>query len=201
MNKNIFVAFLAGAAIGAASAFYYAKAYYERIAQEEIDSVKEVFSNKAKKNDDLPDDANSTTSHNEQEETRNDFIKYATKLSDEGYTNYSNSNNTSSNKETENAVTEDRPYVISPDEFGEGDEYDIISLTYYADGVLTDDMDELVDDVEGTVGQESLSHFGEYEDDSVFVRNDKLKTDYEILRDDRDYSDILESKPYLRGTL
>ena len=38
------------------------------------------------------------------------------------------------------------------------------------------------------VGMESLTHFGEYEDDSVFVRNDRLKCDYEILMDERTYS-------------
>ena len=63
----------------------------------------------------------------------------------------------------------DKPYVISPEEFGEYEEYEKISLTYYGDQVLADENDELVEDVEGAVGFESLTHFGEYEDDSVFV--------------------------------
>ena len=33
--------------------------------------------------------------------------------------------------------------------------------------------------------------FGEYEDDAVFVRNDAHKTDYEILYDPRNYSDVM----------
>lgn len=80
------------------------------------------------------------------------------------------------------------PYIITPDEFGEKDGYDIISLTYYHnDGVLADDMDERIDDYEDIIGKDALDHFGDYEDDSVFVRNDRLKADYEILLDDREY--------------
>ena len=56
-------------------------------------------------------------------------------------------------------------------------------------------MDE--DEIEETIGKDSLTHFGEYEDDSVFVRNDRLKVDYEILMDQRGYADVLREKPYL----
>ena len=63
-------------------------------------------------------------------------------------------------------------------------------MTDYADGVLTDDWDHPIEDVEGLVGVESLTHFGEYEEDSVYVRNDRYKTDYEILKDLRNFSEI-----------
>ena len=90
----------------------------------------------------------------------------------------------------------EKPYVISPEEFGEFEEYEKISLTYYADKVLADENDEEVDDVDEIVGEESLNHFGEYEDDSVFVRNDRLKCDYEILLDQRNYSDVAKTMPH-----
>ena len=76
------------------------------------------------------------------------------------------------------------------------DEYEQISLTYYSDGILTDDDDVPITDVDEVVGSESLETFGEYEDDSVFVRNDKLKCDYEILIDQRKYSDVVNRKPH-----
>ena len=53
-----------------------------------------------------------------------------------------------------------------------------------------DDTD-IVDDPEKIVGFESLGHFGEYDDDAVYVRNDRLKCDYEILRDPRRYEEAL----------
>ena len=77
---------------------------------------------------------------------------------------------------------EPKPYVISPEEFGDNvDDYELISLNYYEDGVLADDWDEPIEDIDKVVGKDSLTHFGEYEDDSVYVRNDRLKCEYEIL--------------------
>lgn len=89
------------------------------------------------------------------------------------------------------------PYVISPDDYGENDNYTQISLVYYAgDEVLADDEDEVVEDIENTVGEDFAEHFGEYEDDSVFIRNDRLRCDYEILRDNRSFSDVAEGSNY-----
>ena len=85
-----------------------------------------------------------------------------------------------------------KPYVISPDEFGANEKYECLTLTYYADGVLTDDADDIIYNVEAVIGTEALNSFGVYEndDDSVYVRNEARKCDYEILRDPREYSDI-----------
>ena len=93
-------------------------------------------------------------------------------------------------------VSEAGPYVIPPEQFGDDEEYEQISLTYYADGVLADENDEVIEDVEDAVGIDSLNHFGEYEDDSVFVRNDARKCDYEILLDQRTYSEVVEDMPH-----
>lgn len=86
-------------------------------------------------------------------------------------------------------------YVISPKEFGEIDDYERITLTYYSDKVLTDEDDEIIDDIDDTVGEDFADHFGEYEEDSVYVRNDVRNCDYEILMDLRRYKDVLKTKP------
>lgn len=177
--KNVFI-FVAGAAIGSAVTWIFIKKKYEQLAQEEIDSVKEVF---AKRNRSESGEPETVT-----EETP--------KFSEEEYDKYESIANTYADS-TNDRVNDFAPKVITPDEFDEFEDYDKFSLTYYADGVLTDENDCLIEDVEGTVGVESLTHFGEYEDDSVFVRNDRLKCDYEILLDLRTYSDVLKQKPYL----
>lgn len=53
--------------------------------------------------------------------------------------------------------------------------------------MLLDDNGEIVDELESTVGVDSLNHFGEFEEDSVYVRNDARKCDYEILADEAPY--------------
>jgi hypothetical protein len=94
------------------------------------------------------------------------------------------------NEEGVNDVENDEVYVISPDVYGDMDGYDTENLTYYADKVLAYDDGEIVKNVDELIREESLTHFGEFEDDSVFVRNEKLKTDYEILLDVRKYSEV-----------
>lgn len=203
MNKAMpLVTFAIGAAISSAVTWYFAKTKYEQIAQEEIDSVKDVFSKKHgdesnKHNTRISNDDHISEKKAAQAREKPDIIEYATVLKSEGYTNYSNMEPSMPEVETEKSMNTENPYVISPDEFDEMDDYETISLTYYADNILADDMDELVEDANNVVGADFASHFGEYEDDSVFVRNDRLKADYEILRDERNYSDIRKSRPYL----
>lgn len=180
-----FVMFIIGTTVGTFVTWCYTKKKYERIAQEEINSVKEVFSKKDAKKSNLISSDNYISEDNSYEDL----------LQTQGYKDYSNVDICETKKEETNNM--DKPYVISPDEFGEYDEYEKISLTYYADGTLADDNDEILEDVENSVGFDSLNHFGDYEDDSVFVRNDSRECDYEILLDQREYSEVVKSKPYL----
>lgn len=214
MNKAIgFAVFMAGVAVGSATAWFYAKKKYEKIAQEEINSVKEVFAKNANAHheNDISKKDDKAQEKAELARDKPSVAEYAKKLSKEGYTDYSKSGIMVDEDDEEEAFEDPgqepgkyfgdadaTPYVIAPEQFAELDGYDQISLTYYADHILADDNDQLLEDVDGTVGFESLTHFGEYEDDSVYVRNDRLKTDYEILRDERKYSDVIKTKPYLK---
>lgn len=179
MNYNILskvIIFTVGAAIGSAVTWKIVKDRYEQIANEEIESVKEMYG-RSDKTDDIS---------TEDELSEEDKKTYNEEVSRLNYSAFSGS-------EEKGDKEVSKPYVIKPDEFGNEYEYDAVSLNYYADGILTDDFDNIIEDVDGTVGEESLNHFGEYEEDSVFVRNDKYKTDYEILRDNRNFSDVYKS--------
>lgn len=180
--------FAAGGAVG----FFVTKKLldirYEQRFQEEIKSTKEAFSRR-----DIPDLSDEEPTDNiVPADELPDIKEYAALLKNEEYVDYSASE--SEKEEKEEPV--DRPYVISPDEFGEFDDYERVSLTYYADLKLADENDELVDDVDEIVGEESLTQFGVYEDDSVFVRNDAKRCDYEILLDQRNYCDVIKNNPY-----
>lgn len=187
-----FVMFVMGAAVGSVATWQYAKKKYEQIAQEEIDSVKAVFSKRDPDAEIKVDVSDLHPAKVEKVAEKPDILEYAARLEKEGYVNYSRVGD----EKEEHDTMHDKPYVISPEEFGEFEEYEKISLSYYADQILADENDELIEDVEDVVGIESLTHFGEYEDDSVFVRNDRLKCDYEILMDQRTYSEVLKTKPH-----
>lgn len=189
-----FLAFIAGAGIGSVCTWQLLKRKYELIAQEEIDSVKAAYATRETGKSLVEGFCNGlkvAEDRTQKDEGDVDFKKYASIIQKEGYTDYSRSV-----EEKKGEAFVEKPYVISPEEFGEFEEYEKISLTYYADEVLADENDEEVDDVDEIVGEESLNHFGEYEDDSVFVRNDRLKCDYEILLDQRNYSDVAKTRPH-----
>lgn len=189
-----FLAFIVGAGMGSVCTWKLLKRKYELIAQEEIDSVKAAYATREIRKgfvEGFRDGLKVAEDRTQKDEDDVDFKKYASIIQKEGYTDYSRSV-----EEKKGEAFVEKPYVISPEEFGEFEEYEKISLTYYADEVLADENDEEVDDVDEIVGEESLNHFGDYEDDSVFVRNDRLKCDYEILLDQRNYSDVAKTRPH-----
>lgn len=195
MSKTKFIMFILGAAVGSIVTWRYVEKKYEQIAQDEIDSVKEVFS---KREMDFTEETEVVDARIKADNAKEkpSVVEYAARLREQGYTNYSDIGTEDEEEVKKESMTVDKPYVIAPEEFGEFDDYEKISLTYYADQILADDNDELVDDVEDVVGFDSLNSFGEYEDDSVFVRNDRLKCDYEILLDQRKFSNVRKRKPH-----
>ena len=189
------VAFTIGVAAGASITYILIKKHFKKIADDEIDTMREYFQNKraeeANALEEEPDEAEVKEARDEHQEDKPNIREYASLIKKENYTNYSD---TVADKKKEVDDVE-KPYVITPEEFGELD-YSTISLTYYSDDVLTYESDELVEDVDDIVGADFAEHFGEYEDDSVFIRNDRMKTDFEILVDKRNYSDVVETNPH-----
>jgi hypothetical protein len=91
----------------------------------------------------------------------------------------------------DNIIAQDKPFVIEEDRVGEYISYDLISLIYFDDGVLTDDWEVPVENPDETVGKEYTGYF-ETGEDVVYVRNDKLKCEFEITRDLRTYEEVKE---------
>ena len=84
--------------------------------------------------------------------------------------------------------TDESPFIdeieiIAPEEFGEYRDYDKEHLFYLRDRNLVDDQGNIIEDVDSVVGYDSLSQFGEYDDNHVYVRNHQTKTDFDIFRD------------------
>lgn len=177
-NKTIdYSMFILGAVLGASVAWYFTKKKYEEILQEDevILTPKEETSDKEE-----PKVAGVGAM------SKPDLAEYSSMLR-----RYNRAGYTEVEKEERKPEEKPAPYVISPDEFGGIEEYEKISLSYYADGILADDDDEAMENADEIVGLDSLTHFGEFEDDSVFVRNDAMKCDYEILLDHRNYKDVV----------
>lgn len=99
-----------------------------------------------------------------------------------------------------NDGVDDGPYVIGPADFGDFEDYDAISMTLLSDGILVDDRMITVDDPENSVGTNYKNYFGVYPNDpnTVYIRNDELCCDFEIVKDLRTYEEVDAQRPHLR---
>lgn len=212
MNKKLInvLLFTAGAAIGSGVTWYVMKTKYERILQEEIDSVKETWAhmNRAESHDeteDIEDIDDTVEDDSEEYAEEDDFDESAMIDYSQIASRYKTSGKTVEvTDETDNDGEGEGdtdfpyingPYVIEPSDFADGNfDHECHCLTYYDDGVLANDWWETLD-IEETIGQEALEHFGDYVDDIVHVRNERLKADYEVSRDPRRYADLIANDP------
>lgn len=185
MNKDLLIKgmiFLAGGAIGSVVTWKLVKTKYEKIANEEIDSMREYYYNK--KDIQNEEETSEEDSNEEKEMSITDIRK---KLEEMKYA-----------AEVENEKEDEKdmggPEVIPPEETWEQD-YPTITLTYYAeDDVLADDQDNILDDIEELVGVDFRDHFGEYEDDCVYVKNPEMEVYYEILRVYERHPDLINEE-------
>lgn len=195
---NIFM-FAAGAAIGSLATWKFVKTKYERIAQEEIESVKETWE---RLNREESDSEEEELCEEDAEEDPSDVEDHAAVMTD--YSALTRRYNRSSDDGVENSEEgggDDEvphingPQLITPDEYGDGNfDHNLYCLTYYSDNVLADDW-FVKYDIDETIGLESLDHFGDYTDEVVHVRNERLRGDYEIVRDYRTYREVVAANP------
>jgi hypothetical protein len=193
MNKTLTNLFIltAGAAIGSVVTWKFVKDKYERMAREEIAEVREYYDNLRRSSGEAQNCG--TIEEPIMEET---FVEVPT-FTEQERIDYANLA-TKYTVEKGDPVTVQIPEIITPGEFGEYG-YPTVSLTYHSDGVLVDDFGDVIDpnDIDSMIGSDFARHFGDYEEDSVFVRNHRTETDYEILKDYSRYSDV--PKPPIEG--
>lgn len=183
MNKILYFGLVIGAAAaGAVAAWYLTKDNEHKRADEEISEMREYYAHKC--------DSNNTPKA--KKEAPVDKTSENKKKSKE-MRDYQNIVRQNYKKKREEEPK--KPFVISPDDFGENPGYDRLSLTMYADNVVADENDDIVEDVEDCIGFANLSHIGDYEADILHIQNDKLHIYYEITRDLRSYADVAGERP------
>lgn len=193
--KNL-LCFVTGAAIGSVVTWKLIEKKYKDLADEEIESVIETFKNRKPRitKDEVKETVEKVINKcKEPKETVEDIV------TSEGYS-IENEEEIDEDDESNYTIDVDpgveviAPYVITPEQFGEYSEYGTKTLTYYADNVLTDEIDNPItsEEMETMIGPDALDHFGEYEDDSVYIRDEMNEMDYEILKSEKTFSEIQE---------
>ena len=199
--KNLLI-FFAGAAVGAGGAYFFLKDKMEAKTQDEIRSVQKSFAHRLDEMEkryeaelsQYKDDKKTAENIVDQNYVPEDKSSYnKEELSDfraNHETNYSGTNPETIVKEEPSDIypteesSREYPFVISPDIFDSRSDNQQMTLTYYKkSNCLVNEYGEELN-IYDTVGEESLKHFGEFEDGVVYVRNNHLGCDYEVILDE-----------------
>lgn len=184
---------IGGIAIGAGISSIYHKNKYEQMIQEEVESLREHMRNQQGTNGPKPEDkckdGNEPTENISGEETSiepltNDEEEMREVRNIINYSKYSSSDEDALDSKYK------KPFIVTPEDFASMPGYDTDTFYYHQDDIISNDNQEIVDDIELTFGmsiEDIRGQFGVYEDDAIYIRNERLKTDYEILREETNY--------------
>ena len=186
------LAFVAGAIVGG----FVTKKYIEYKSQINDEAEYE----ECETQETITEEANDTSVENEK--TSNDEIKIRS-VDDDAYKKLLANLQYSVEKEAEDFIERmiprqdevrdtSKPYNIAPDEFEEIDEYDSDEYTYYADGYVTDSYGMPIsdEDILNTIGEDFDTYFGSYDDDQIWIRNERLRMDFSVIRDVDRFVDV-----------
>ena len=153
-SEGTIIGFVIGAAVGGVVTYFVTRNVFRKKANEEIEEVRKTYF-----------EMNRKEVAKECKETETQIITASTDEEDP-------------NRLTKEKIS--KPYVIKFENYIEDDSYDKETLIYYeGNDTLTDQFDHVIDI--SIIGREALDHFGEEEEDTVYVRNYKLLTDYEVV--------------------
>ena len=189
------IIFCGGVFIGGFLTWDFFKTKYEKIADEEITSVKETFEHREPRPDKNYKVEEALKGNDEYINVSPGVSERIIKIIDSnGYRNYSNTAIETDKKGGTADMELKQPYVITPEQYEDNVDYTKVSLTWYNDEVLEDDWGNVLDP-DDVIGSDALKTFGQYEKDSVFVRDDDEQIDYEVLLDTRSYKETYGHDP------
>ena len=151
--------FAAGLAVGAVAGAVIVKNKVLADAKAEIDEVREYYRESRGQKDEHVEEVKEV--EKKEYELKDIQIKDEPKTEKE-HTNYNQIAKMYTSKNEFQTPMYDDPFVIDPSEFGENPEYDTETLTYFADGVLVDDVDDVIEEPDIVVGLENLKVFEEF---------------------------------------
>lgn len=178
--------------VGGFAGFFIAKKKYEKQITKEVEAVEAYY----KKNQPMHKKTDISKPVTKQTKIPVDKNSLDLNSSKEPNTtkNYGGYFGEYSGTKTPEKFDPNKPYIISEEEYAES-EYDNRTLLIFDDGVLTDDDYNIVEDISGLVGNEvvNIMMSNKNSSDAMYVRNEKYKVDYEILRDLHTYK---EASPF-----
>lgn len=188
-GKNVLI-FVSGAVIGSGITFLSSKRYFEKKFDEEVDSVRESFSNITK--------------------TLNEKYQEAMKKSEENknkpdistlYHEISEKNKTApvpevADEEPEKNDISDEPYMISASDFiNRKSGFAQVDMYYFSDGVIADSILDEISNPADYFGGSYHELFDYSFEDALYFTSPKMEVDIAVCRDHRTFAEA-QDEPY-----
>lgn len=81
-----------------------------------------------------------------------------------------------------------QPYILK--RIPADDDYSRVMVTYYADGTYADARDAEME-IEDYIGKKMMEYVANSDKDEIFIRNEELELDIDIVKDNRTYDDVM----------
>ena len=204
MNVNFvkgLVIFVIGFGLGAVAAKMALKREYEELVQEEVESLRETAARrkgirKASSASKVFNDNGEAIIDglkkgiNDSSNAKNHYKKMAEQYAGETDLDHIRDRHNVTHYEGGPDCT---PYAISLEEFSEEmDNFEKSTIYYYdEDDTLADEQEEMIQDVLAIIGPIVLDHLQQAKSDVVYVRNEKMQIDYEIIVLDKSYGETV----------
>ena len=178
-----------GVGVGVLGSIKYFDQKYQKLADEEIESVKQSMHRWTMKQDLGPLEEKTDIPETPVKDTLTSYSS-AVDLETKNYSEYY------APKKVEEAQTlspkEDEPFDISVEEYEEDNEFQKVTLNLYLeDGILCYEESEGLAEENGTVGAENLDDFVRTSFSSAYFRNPKEGIDYEVIKVDGSYKELI----------
>lgn len=215
MKMKLAISYILGAATGAACAFYVTRDYYRKLADEEIQSVKESLSN-AKKAEPVKESEKveeSVEEEPEEDPAEGKYVNYTNKYKGGGEAEfilntlaekeYPGKDDVEVGPKKKKDKKKKGARIIKADDYDGSPEYrKLVVYFYVGDAAIADEEDET--DLVGTDGkslgkykdyipEEVLNKYGFIDNDNegtVFIRNEDIRCDFEVIKDFGTFSDF-----------
>lgn len=192
METRTIIFSVAGLGIGFGAGFIFAKKKYEKKCAEEIEFMRNTFKKKEEEGETATEKLNSIKNYISEHystATVKDVVEQGGELEfvrrEEDF-----EQEQAESEAPEEGEIRKSPYAISNTEYFEGKDLGIgkRALIYYAgNDTLIDEETEEVQDLD-QIGEENLQYFNKYEDLRLFVRNEALGEDYEVIFEEGSYN-------------
>lgn len=186
MKTKSILLFVGAFGLGFGTCYLALRARFDRLVDEQIDAINQAFDREmGELGFEVSKEAPAKTTDNK---------IFKTEIKKHNYDQFFTPKSNESEGDAEAGLEEESPkeggfvgpYIIDAAQFASDRSLDKITLTYYVNADLVCEEEEEIDDVEAAIGTDFKNHFHDDEEGVVYVRNEKLGVDYEVILDDSD---------------